>query len=54
MPTNRKQFPKALPPAQRPFDFYKHLDLGPGGDAKVPSTASRCGVIEALRKKHSS
>lgn len=36
---------------QRPYDLYKRLDLGPGGYANVPSTATRCGVEIALRKK---
>lgn len=36
---------------QRPFDLYEGLDLGPGGYASVPSTDSRRGVVEALRKK---
>jgi hypothetical protein len=36
---------------RRPYDVYKELDLGPGGDAIAPSTESRRGVREALRKK---
>jgi len=35
----------------RPFNLYETLDLGPGGYASVPSTETRRGVIEALRKK---
>lgn len=34
-----------------PYDFYEQLDLGPGGYASVPSSESRRGVAEALRKK---
>ena len=38
--------------AQRtPYDVYRELDLGPGGDAIAPSTETRRGVTEALRKK---
>jgi hypothetical protein len=34
-----------------PYDIYQELDLGPGGYATAPSTATRRGVQEALRKK---
>lgn len=34
-----------------PYDVYQELDLGPGGYAIAPSTDSRRGVREALRKK---
>ena len=37
---------------RRPYDLYRHLDLGPGGYAIGPSTESRRGVITALRRKH--
>lgn len=33
------------------YEVYKELDLGPGGYAIAPSTESRRGVREALRKK---
>ncbi len=36
---------------RRPYDFYERLDLGPGGYARAPSTATRRGVVAALRKK---
>lgn len=35
-----------------PFDVYQQLDLGPGGYAIAPSTDTRRGVDEALRRKH--
>lgn len=35
----------------RPYDIYQRLDLGPGGYAIAPSTETRRGVTEALRKK---
>lgn len=38
--------------ARTPFDVYQQLDLGPGGYAVAPSTDTRRGVTEALRRKH--
>lgn len=35
-----------------PYEIYASLDVGPGGDAIAPSTESRRGVREALRRKH--
>ena len=38
--------------AQRvPYDIYEELDLGPGGYAVVPTTQTRRGVREAIRRK---
>jgi hypothetical protein len=38
--------------AQRmPYDIYQELDLGPGGYTIFPSTQTRRGVQEALRRK---
>ena len=34
-----------------PYDIYRELDLGPGGYAIAPSTDTRRGVVEVLRKK---
>lgn len=34
-----------------PYDVYQELDLGPGGYAIAPSTATRGGVREAVRRK---
>ena len=34
-----------------PYDVYQELDLGPGGYAVVPSTDTRRGVREAVRRK---
>ncbi len=36
---------------QTPFEVYRKLDLGPGGYAIAPSTETRRGVVEALRRK---
>jgi hypothetical protein len=33
------------------YDVYQTLDLGPGGYAIAPSTGTRHGVREALRRK---
>lgn len=35
----------------RPYDIYRALDLGAGGDALAPSTETRRGVRQALRQK---
>jgi hypothetical protein len=37
--------------SQAPYDIYAALDLGPGGYAIAPSTETRHGVQEALRRK---
>ena len=34
-----------------PYDVYRELDLGPGGYAIAPSTDTRGGVREAVRRK---
>ncbi len=34
-----------------PYDVYRTLDLGPGGYAITPSTQTRRGVQEAIRRK---
>jgi hypothetical protein len=36
---------------QRPYEIYAQLDLGPGGYAAVPSTDTRRGVRDAVRRK---
>ena len=36
---------------QLPYDLYAALDLGPGGYAIAPSTNTRRGVQEAIRRK---
>ena len=38
--------------APRAYEIYERLDLGPGGYAIGPSTASREAVRTALRRKH--
>lgn len=40
-----------LEAGRTPYDVYKELDLGPGGYAIAPSTATRRGVREAVRRK---
>ena len=34
------------------YDVYRQLDLGPGGYALAPSTDTRRGVQEVLRRRH--
>ena len=41
----------AEPSRRSAWDLYQELDLGPGGYAIAPSTESRWGVQEALRRK---
>lgn len=38
-------------PEKTAYDIYQELDLGPGGYAIAPSTETRRGVQEALRRK---
>jgi hypothetical protein len=35
----------------RAYDVYEQLDLGPGGYALAPSTETRRGVQEVLRRR---
>ena len=37
--------------SQTPYDIYATLDLGPGDYAIAPSTETRRGVQEALKRK---
>jgi hypothetical protein len=39
------------PSARSAWDLYEEMDLGPGGYSIAPSTESRRGVQEALRRK---
>jgi hypothetical protein len=39
-------------PSNLPYDVYRKLDLGSVGWSIAPSTDSKRGVREALRKKH--
>ncbi len=39
-------------PHRTAYEIYEELDLGPGGYAIAPSTETRRGVREALRRKH--
>jgi hypothetical protein len=34
-----------------PYSIYRQLDLGPGGYAVAPSTETRRGVAQAIRRK---
>jgi hypothetical protein len=35
----------------RAYEIYRELELGPGGDALAPSTETRRGVEEELRRR---
>jgi hypothetical protein len=41
----------AQPTHQAPYDIYAALDLGPGGYAIAPSTETRRGVQEVVKRK---
>jgi hypothetical protein len=41
----------AQPTSQAPYDIYASLELGPGGYAIAPSTETRRGVQEAIKRK---
>jgi hypothetical protein len=45
----RTQLARQAPPA--PYDIYTQLDLGPGGYTIAPSTETRRGVQEAVKRK---
>jgi hypothetical protein len=38
-------------PQRSAYEIYEELDLGPGGYAVAPSTESKKGVQEAIRRK---
>ena len=38
-------------PERTAYEIYEELDLGPGGYAIAPSTETRRGVREAIRRK---
>ena len=41
----------ASAPRRTAYEIYAELDLGPGGYAIAPSTETRSGVREAIRRK---
>ena len=38
-------------PTRRPYEIYRQLDLGPGGYSIAPSTETKRGVTQAIRRK---
>ncbi len=38
--------------AQRPYEVYEQLDLGPGGYGRAPARESKAALREILRRKH--
>jgi len=41
----------ALHEQQAPYEIYASLDLGDGGEAIAPSTETRRGIQDAIRRK---
>jgi hypothetical protein len=39
------------PAASRAYDVFRELDLGPGGEALAPSTGTRRGMEQVLRRR---
>jgi hypothetical protein len=35
-----------------PYEIYKQLDLGPGGDARAPANQAKAAVADLIRRKH--
>ncbi len=38
--------------AQTPYEVYRRLHLGPGGDAVAPAKHAKTAVTDTIRKKH--
>lgn len=38
--------------SRRPYDIYRELDLGPGGEATAPARDAKTAVADAVRNKH--
>ena len=38
--------------AETPYEVYRRLDLGAGGDAVAPAKHAKTAVTETIRKKH--
>ena len=36
----------------KPYEVYRHLDLGAGGEAVAPATEAKDRVVEIIKKKH--
>lgn len=37
---------------RKPYDIYRELDLGPGGDACAPAREAKTAVADLIRRKH--
>jgi hypothetical protein len=37
---------------RRPYDIYRELDLGRGGEATAPARDAKTAVADAIRNKH--
>ena len=38
--------------SETPYEIYRRLDLGPGGDAVAPAKHAKTAISETIRKKH--
>lgn len=38
--------------AERPYDVYRRLDLGPGGYAEAPAARAKAAVAAVIARKH--
>jgi hypothetical protein len=39
-------------PQRKPYEIYKELDLGPGGQGVASSVEAKKSVQDAIRRKH--
>lgn len=39
-------------PARKPYEIYRHLDLGSGGYAQAPARDAKKAVADIVRRKH--
>ena len=38
---------------ETPYDIYRRIDLGEGGDAVAPASEAKSAVADAIKRKHS-
>ena len=37
---------------RKPYDVYRNLDLGGGGDARAPAAQAKAAVVDRIKRKH--
>ena len=37
---------------ESPYDVYRRLDLGSGGEARAPASRAKAEVVHTIREKH--